>query len=557
MKFLKQDEVAIYALGGLGEVGKNTYCIEYKNEIIIIDAGIKFPGDDLLGVEYVLADYTHLIKNKNKIKALIITHGHEDHIGGISFMLKQIPSLPVIYAPKLAQKLIEKKVSKKELNARTDFLRLLNEDTTIKTKHLQIDFFRTNHSIPDSFGVAIRTPQGIVVHTGDFKFDFTPIGEPANIGKMAALGNEGVLCLLSDSTGAEVNGYTQSEREVDASVREIFQKTKGRIIVATFASNVHRLKHIVETAIKHNRKIAVAGRSMENIIKIAASEKHIPDISQHLIKIDRINNLAEEKIAIICTGSQGEPLAALSRIANGSHKQIKLIPGDTVIFSSSPIPGNDVKIGRTIDLLYRKGARVFTNRENNVHTSGHGSRGELQLMLSLIRPKFFMPIHGDFRMLKLHANLSYMTNVTKGNAYVMKNGDVLALTKDSARIAGKISGKDIYIDGKKIGDVKAVVVEERKILSDDGLVAVLVNIDKKNNKILHFPLIQSRGFVKVNENEELIRKINNRVKEEVEKILPNQEVDRLKKTVINAAQSVCKQQTGRNPMIIPIVMFSN
>lgn len=555
MKFLKQDEVAVYALGGLGEVGKNTYCIEYKDEIIVIDAGIKFPGDDLAGVEYVLADYTHLMDNKEKIQALIITHGHEDHIGGISFMIKQIPSLPKIYAPKLACGLIRKKVSARDLNSRKDFLVQYDETTVIKTKNMTIEFFRTNHSIPDSFGLAVRTPEGIVIHTGDFKFDLTPVGEPANYGKMAALGNEGVLCLLSDSTSAEVKGFTESERVVDQSVREIFRKTQGRIIVATFASNVHRLKHIVDTAIKNKRKIAVAGRSMENIVKIANENGHIPDISKHLININNLKNYPENEITILCTGSQGEPLAALSRMANGVHRQVKIMPGDTVVFSSSPIPGNDIKIGNTIDMLYRRGAKVYTNRENNIHTSGHGSQKELLLMLHLIRPKYFMPIHGEYRMLHSHAQLAKQIGIDKEHTFILGNGDVLALSKDNAHVAGKVSGNDIFIHGRNIGDLSESVIKDRKTISDDGIVAIAVNINIKDQTLVGFPLIQSRGFIKVNESTELIKKINQAVKLSVVHELKNGvNKDAIKKAILSSAQVVCKDATGRNPIIIPVLM---
>lgn len=553
---IKKNEVAVFALGGLNEVGKNTYCVEYKDEIIVIDAGIKFPGDSLLGVEYVLGDYTYLVENKDKVSALIITHGHEDHIGGIKFLLQQIPSLPVIYAPQLATSLIKNKVSSKILSAKKDFLNTIYDDTKIKFKNMEIEFFRTNHSIPDSFGVVIRTKEGVIVHTGDFKFDLTPVGEPANIGKMAQLGNEGVLCLLSDSTNSITPGFTQSERVVDKNLREIFKKTTGRIIIATFASNMHRLKHIVETSIKNNRKIAVAGRSMENIMKVAISEKHMEDVSSHLININNIKNYKDEEVVILCTGSQGEPLAALSRMANRTHKQIKVCEGDTVVFSSSPIPGNDVKISRTINMLYRQGANVFTTRDNNIHTSGHGAQTELQLMLRLIRPKYFMPIHGDYRMLKVHSDLAVATGVARENCFIMNNGDVLALSKDNARIAGKVPGDDIYIDGKLIGDVGEAVLKDRQILVDDGVVAVSTCIDIKNRKQVTLPLIQTRGFVKVNESEELLKKIRVNIDSAINQALSDPKVnfDKIKRAIISTTQNICKADTGRNPIVLPIMM---
>ncbi|MFV0499207.1 MAG: ribonuclease J [Bacilli bacterium] len=556
MMKLKKSELGIFALGGLNEVGKNTYCIEYKNEIIIIDAGIKFPGDSLFGVEYVIADYSYLVENKEKISALIITHGHEDHIGGIKYLLQQIPSLPVIYAPQLAVSLIKNKVSSKLLSSDRDFLRLITEDTIVKTSNMEVSFFRTNHSIPDSFGLAVKTDKGTIVHTGDFKFDLTPVGAAANIGKMAQLGNEGVLCLLSDSTNAQTPGFTPSERVVDKTLREIFKKTKGRIILATFASNVNRLKHIVETSIKNKRKIAVAGRSMENIMKVAVSEKHIPEVSKHLVSINNLKNYDESEIVIVCTGSQGEPLAALSRMANRTHKQIKVQEGDTVVFSSSPIPGNDAKISKTINMLYRQGADVYTTRENSIHTSGHGAQLELQLMLRLIRPKYFMPIHGDYRMLKVHSDLAVETGVQRENCFILENGQVLTFTNDGPHTRNFVSGKDIYIDGKQIGDVGEKVLKDRQILVDDGVIAVSICIDIKNRKQLTLPLIQTRGFVKVNESEELMSSIRNKVKNAINETLndPKVNFDKIKKKIVLTTQYECKTNTGRNPIVLPIMM---
>lgn len=553
---LKKNEVGVFALGGLNEVGKNTYCIEHNNEIIVIDAGIKFPGDSLFGVEYVIGDYTYLVENKEKISALIITHGHEDHIGGIKYMLQQIPSLPVIYAPQLALSLIKNKVSARTLGGRKDFLKLIGEETVVKTKNMEVSFFRTNHSIPDSFGVAVKTSQGTIVHTGDFKFDLTPVGEPANIGRMAELGNEGVLCLLSDSTNAETPGFTQSEKVVDKSLREIFKRTKGRIIIATFASNVHRLKHIVDTSIKNKRKIAVAGRSMENIMKVAVSENHIPDMSKHLVNINNLKNYDDGEIVIVCTGSQGEPLAALSRMANRSHKQIKVKDGDTVVFSSSPIPGNDAKISRTINMLYRQGADVYTTRENNIHTSGHGAQLELQLMLRLIRPKYFMPIHGEYRMLKVHSDLAVETGVARENCFILDNGDVLTFNDEGVSLKNKVSGNDIYIDGKQIGDVGEKVLRDRQILVDDGVIAVSTCIDIKNKKQVTMPLIQTRGFVKVNESEKLMSSIRSKVQKTINETLKDPKVnfEKIKRSIINVTQAECRSETGRNPIVLPIMM---
>lgn len=549
----KRKEVKVFALGGLGEVGKNMYCVEYGNELIVIDAGVKFPPDDLLGVDYVIPEYTYLKENIHKIKALFITHGHEDHIGGLPFLLKQV-NIPVIYSPKLAASLIRNKLSDRGVNYKN--IKELNEELTVKFKYLSVEFFRTNHSIPDSYGLAIKSPEGTIIHTGDFKFDFTPIGEPASIGKMATYGEKGVLCLLSDSTNAEVESFTRSESIVDKALGNIFAKIDGRIIIATFASNVHRLKHIVETSIEQNRKIAVFGRSMENAISAALELGYVKAPKGTFIESRDVNKYNQSEIVIMCTGSQGEPLAALSRISQGTHRQISLIPGDTVIFSSSPIPGNAQSIGKTINRLHEHGAKVITNALESVHASGHGGQLELKLMLSLIKPKYFMPIHGEFRMQKIHGDLGIATGVKKENVFVMKNGDVLALTRDSARRTKSIPADDIYVDGNRIGEIGNIVIRDRRILSSDGILIVSASIDMKNKKLLEKPAITSRGFIHVNKNEAFVKELVGIASFAIERKLGTKRsgFNDIKGEITDVLIPFIYEKTQRKPMILPVIM---
>ncbi|MFA6648375.1 MAG: ribonuclease J, partial [Candidatus Izemoplasmatales bacterium] len=512
-----KEEAKVFALGGLGEVGKNMYCVQYKDEIIVIDSGLLFPDDHLMGIDYVIPDYSYLLENEDKIKALIISHGHEDHIGGIPFLLRQV-KIPVIYASGLSHGLIQAK-----LDERVDFpvnLQKFQEDDTLKFNYFEISFFRTNHSIPDSFGIKVKTPVGVIVHTGDFKFDFSPTGRDSDYQKMARIGEEGVLCLLSDSTNAEMEDFTTSEKVVSENIKEMFESIDGRIIISTFASNIHRIQQIVEASIATDRKIAVFGRSMTKNIDVGYKLGYIKAPKGTFIYTRNRSEIRNKNLTILCTGSQGEPLAALTRIAANTHRQISLIPGDTVILSSSPIPGNLESVNRTINMLYKRGANVITQSPfADVHASGHGGQNELKLMLKLMKPKYFMPIHGEYRMLKKHSKLAIDTGVLPENTFIMENGDVLVLTKDTASVSEKVKTSDIYVDSESIGEVGSLVIKDRRELSEDGLLSVILTVSQANYEVMCTPNIISRGFIHLEENDEMIKDIQEIVLDVTEKYL--------------------------------------
>ena len=554
---VEKNDTLIYALGGLGEVGKNMYCYEHENEICIVDCGVLFPGDDLLGVDYVIPDYHHLIRMNKKRKFFVITHGHEDHIGGIPFLLKQV-NIDAIYAPRFAKALIQKKLSEHKGLERTKIIEI-NDESRIHTKYFTVGFFNTIHSIPDSLGVLITTPNGSIVHTGDFKFDLTPVGTNADYQKMAYIGVLKPDLLMSDSTNSGVEDFSISEKKVANEILDIMRKTKQRLIVATFASNVHRVSQILEAAIKCGRKVIVFGRSMENVVDIGRKMGTIKVKNSDFLSPDELAHIPDEKVCIICTGSQGEPLAALSRISNGTHRYIHIKPGDTIVFSSNPIPGNASSVNKVIDNLFRSGATVLTKSIlNNLHTTGHASKEEQKLMLQLIKPRYFMPIHGEYKMLMQHRQTAMEVGVPKEKIFVCANGDILILRNHEVLQSDwRYQGDDIYVDGNDISGLSTAVLKDRRILADNGLVSVIIAIDSKTNKILMRPVIVSRGFVFIKDSQGLIKEaefiVHNSLQEKMKEKTTFSEI---KNCVRSTLEPYLYKKTHRNPIVIPVIINS-
>lgn len=554
---VEKTDTLIYALGGLGEVGKNMYCYEHENEICIVDCGVLFPDDELLGVDYVIPDYHHLIRMNKKRKFLVITHGHEDHIGGIPFLLKQV-QIDAIYAPRFAKALIQKKLSEHKGLENTKIIEI-NEDSRVSTRYFTVGFFNTIHSIPDSLGVLITTPNGTIVHTGDFKFDLTPVGTNADYQKMAHIGVLKPDLLMSDSTNSGVEDFSISEKKVADEILEIMRKTKQRLIVATFASNVHRVSQIIEAAVKCKRKVIVFGRSMENVVDIGRKMGTIHIKNSDMLSPDELAHTPDDKICIICTGSQGEPLAALSRIAKGTHRHIHLKPGDTIVFSSNPIPGNTSSVNKVVDNLFRAGATVLTKSVlNNLHTTGHASKEEQKLMLQLIRPRYFMPVHGEYKMLMQHRQTAMEVGIPKENIFVCANGDILILRNhEILQSDWRYQGDDIYVDGNDISGLSTAVLKDRRILADNGLVAVIIAIDSKINKILMRPVIVSRGFVFIKDSQGLIKEAEFIVNASLqERMKEKTTFSELKNCVRSTLEPFLYRKTHRNPIVIPVIINS-
>lgn len=549
-------DTLVYAMGGLGEVGKNMYCVEHDDEIIIIDCGVIFPDSDLLGVDYVIPDFTYLQQNQTKIKALVITHGHEDHIGGLPFFLKQV-RIKEIWAGPFAKALIEKKLDEHHLLRSVKIREINSEESRIRTKYFSIGFVDTVHSIPDSYGIFINTPNGRIFETGDFKFDLTPIGKNSDYQKMAYIGQIGVTLLMSDSTNSSVPGWSISEGKVAQAINEQMAKTPGRMIVSTFASNTYRLAQILEAAVACNRKVAVFGRSMENVLDIGRRLGYINIPDSSFITGNELNTLPANRICIVCTGSQGEPMAALSRIANGTHRFIKILPGDTVLFSSNPIPGNAVSVGGVINQLTRVGANVITNSPlTSFHTTGHAPQEEQKLMLNLIKPKYFMPNHGEYKMLAQHSQTAMTTGIPKENCFVCANGDVLVLRNEEVFEAKeRIQTDAIYVDGNDASGLSTSVIKDRRILAENGLVAVIVTIDSRYNKILCRPNIVSRGFVYIKESQTLLKEAELIVYDALKKKMQQRTTfGELKNCIRSSLEPYLYKKTNRNPIVIPIIL---
>ena len=547
------NKIKVMALGGLNEIGKNMTVIEYKDEIIVIDAGMSFPDDEMLGVDVVIPDISYLIKNKDKIKGIFITHGHEDHIGALPYILKKI-NIP-IYGAKLSIGLIQVKLKEHKINNAK--LNVVSPRDIIKLSHMEVEFIKNNHSIPDACSIAVHTDQGIIYHTGDFKIDLTPIdGEVMDIHRICELSKKGVLLLLADSTNAEQPGSTMSEKTVGAGLDDLFRKaSNSRIIVATFASNIHRLQQIINTAEKFNRKVAVSGRSMVNVVAVATELGYLNIPDNMLIDLNDISKYEDNEVVLITTGSQGEPMSALARMASAEHKKVEIKRGDLIIISAHPIPGNEKLISKVINSLFEKGAEVVYD-ESDIHVSGHAKQEELKLMHRLVRPKFFMPAHGEYRMLKIHAELAEELGMPSQNIFVNKTGDVLEIDRNSAKVTGTIPTGNVLVDGLGVGDVGNIVLRDRKHLSEDGLMIVVVTISKEDGRVLAGPDIISRGFVYVRESEDLMDGAKNVIKDVLRDCEDRniQEWAYLKNNIKENLKEYLYQKTKRNPMILPIIM---
>ena len=544
----------VMALGGLNEIGKNMTLIEYKDEIVVIDAGLSFPEDEMLGVDIVIPDITYLLKNKDKVKGIFITHGHEDHIGALPYILKKI-DVPV-YGTRFSIGLIEAKLKEHKLN--TVKLNVVTPKQIIKLKNISVEFIKNNHSIPGSCSLAVHTEQGVIFHTGDFKIDLTPIdGDVMDIHRICELGSAGVLLMLADSTNVEKSGFTMSEKTVGAGLDDLFRKANGsRIIVATFASNVHRLQQIINMAVKFNRKVAISGRSMVNVIGVAKDLGYLDIEDDILIDLNDISKYDNSELVIITTGTQGEPMSALARMACSEHKKVEIIPGDLVIISAHPIPGNEKLISKVINLLFERGARVVYNDIADIHVSGHAAQEDLKLINRMVKPKFFMPVHGEYRMLKRHAELANELGMPQQNVFVMQTGQVLELDRNSARVTTTVPTGNVLVDGLGVGDVGNIVLRDRKHLSEDGLMIVVVTISKEDGKVLAGPDIISRGFVYVRESEDLMDGAKNVIKDVLHECEEKniKEWAYLKNNIKENLKEYLYTKTKRNPMILPIIM---
>lgn len=550
----KNSNLKIIALGGLDEIGKNITIFEYEDEIVLVDCGLEFPDDDMLGVDIVIPDVTYLVRNKNKIKGLFITHGHEDHIGAIPYVLKQV-NMP-IYATRLTAKLIEHKLEEHRL-LRTTKLNIVEQGQIINAGKMSVEFIRSSHSIPDACMLAIHTPAGVVVHTGDFKVDYTPIdGQIIDFARLAELGSKGVLALLADSTNSERKGFTLSEKSIGPVFDSLFEGCKKRIVVATFASNVHRVQQIVNSAVKFGRKIAVSGRSMINMINSARELNYIDAPDNLFIDIDNIKNYTDEQLVIMTTGSQGETMSALTRMANGEHRKVNLTGNDLVIISATPIPGNEKSVSKVINQLMKIGCEVVYSSLADVHVSGHACQEEQKLILSLVKPKYFLPVHGEFRQLMAHRDTAIEMGIDKNNIFITSNGRVLEVNETEAKFTTSVPSGKVMVDGLGVGDVGSVVLRDRQHLSQDGLIVIVMSMDGQTGEIVSGPDVISRGFVYVRESENLMDDVKSFIKEEIDNMVEKHIRDwsTIKSTLKDDVRDFIFNMTKRNPMILPIIM---
>jgi ribonuclease J len=553
---INEKTLSIFALGGINEIGKNMYVVQYSDDIFIIDCGGKFPDESLLGIDLIIPDITYLEENKDKIRALLVTHGHEDHIGGIPYFLKKL-NIP-IYATNFTLGLIEIKLDEHRLKRDTELI-IVDSNSKLEFGEVQVSFFKVSHSIPDCLGIVFHTPEGNVVHTGDFKFDLTPANNQyADIHKMAQIGEQGVLVLLSESTNAERTGLTPSERMVASHMEEAFLKADGKIFVSTFASNVNRVQQVVDAAIKTNRKLALLGRSMVNVVSVALERGYLTVPEGMIIDAFEVDQMSPEKVAILCTGSQGEQMAALSRLSSGNFRDVAIHPGDTVIMAASPIPGNEKDVSRIIDNLFQLGAKVIygSGSTTGMHVSGHGYQEDLKLMLTLMKPTYFIPIHGEYRMLHHHRLLAESVGVEKGNTFIINNGDVVDVENSVARQTREVTSGDTYVDGMGVGDVGEIVLRDRKQLSEDGMLVIVLTISKRERKIIQGPDTVTRGFVYVKDSENLLKDVNRIVKNTVVE-LQEQNIRQwnvMKQAIKKSVGQYLFTHTKRRPMILPIII---
>ncbi len=547
-------KIKIIPLGGINEIGKNITAIEYKEDIVIIDCGLKFPDDDMFGIDIVIPDISYLLKNSEKIKGIFLTHGHEDHIGALPYVLKQL-NVPV-YGTKLTLGIVETKLKEHGLLGSTELVRVKPKDI-IKLSSVSVEFIKTNHSIADSVAIAIHTPLGVVLHTGDFKIDYTPIdGEMMDFARLAEIGRKGVLVMMADSTNVERPGYTMTEKVVGETFNRLFGKATGRIIVATFASNVHRIQQIITAAQKYDKKVSVSGRSMENIVQVAIELGYLEAEKDVLVPIDQIGKYPNDKMVIITTGSQGEPMSALARMAASEHRKITVVPGDTVIISATPIPGNEKFVSKVVNQLFKKGAEVIYDSVEKIHVSGHACQEELKLMQALVKPKFFIPVHGEYRHLKKHGELAMELGLPEKNLVICENGDVIEATRNYIKKNGSVTSGQVFVDGLGVGDVGNIVLRDRKHLSQDGILTVVVTIEKQTGKVVSGPDIISRGFVYVRESEGLMDEAREIVRSVLKDCEERQITDwaTLKSKMRDELREFLYEKTKRKPMILPIIM---